>query len=73
MPPSAGAAYEGVNFEGRYTFEGVKTYNNVRYRLGSGTVTFADSSAKSLKTSQFYSTFTTPSGQLVYRYQYSQE
>ena len=73
MPPSLGPNLEGVNFEGRYTFEGTQNFSGVRYRIGSGCVVMTDSSARSLKTSQFYSTFATAAGTLAYRYQYSQE
>lgn len=73
MPPSAGANLEGLNFEGRYSFEGTFTRNNVRYRIGVGTVAFADSSAKAMKTDRFFETFNTSSGIPAYRWQYSQE
>lgn len=73
MPPVLGPQFEGVNFEGRYTFEGVQVLNGVRYRIGTGTVVFADGSARALKTSQFFQTITTASGLPAYRFQYSQE
>lgn len=73
MPPSAGANLEGINFEGRYTFEGTQLKNGVNYRMGVGTVAFADSSAKALKTDKFFETFQTSGGVPAYRYQYSQE
>ncbi|MCU0316798.1 MAG: prepilin-type N-terminal cleavage/methylation domain-containing protein [Fimbriimonadaceae bacterium] len=73
MPPSAGASLEGVNFEGRYSFEGTQRLNNVNYRIGVGTVAFADGSAKAIKTQRFFETFTTGGGLLAYRFQYSQE
>jgi prepilin-type N-terminal cleavage/methylation domain-containing protein len=72
----AASPFPGVNFEGRYSFEGTVAQANVsntRYRLGTGCVLMADGSAKALKTSQFFSTFTTAGGQLAYRYQYALE
>ena len=64
----------GVNFDGRYTFQGEKLVNNlVRYRVGTGAVSFADGHAKTLETSKFFSTFVTASGVPAYTYQYSRE
>ncbi len=71
-----GSPYQGVNFEGRYTFEGniaQASVSNTRYRIGIGTVAMTDGSAKALKTSNFFQTFQLASGQRAYRYQYSQE
>jgi len=72
---NAAAALNGVNFDGRYTFEGTKNMgpNNVPHRLGIGTVGMADGSARAIKTSAFFSTFTTSSGVPAYKYMYSRE
>jgi prepilin-type N-terminal cleavage/methylation domain-containing protein len=70
-----GAQYQGVNFDGRYNFEGVqpKGPNNVPHRMGSGVVGMADGSARVLKTSRVFETITTGGGVPAYRYQYSRE
>lgn len=68
--------FPGVNFEGRYSYQGEvaqPTVSNTKYRIGTGCVLMADGSAKALKTSQFFSTFTTAGNQLAYRYQYALE
>jgi len=70
-PPAS--AYSGVNFAGRYGYEGVQTVGAVPYKVGMGAVAFADGSVKALKTSKFFETFTTASGVKAFRYQYSGE
>ncbi len=68
--------YAGVNFEGRYTFEGTIAQASVggtRYRIGIGAVAFADGSVRALKTQQFFRTFDVGGGRLAYQYQYSQQ
>lgn len=70
MPPSYGAALEGLNFEGRYNRRGTQDFNGIPYRMGTGTVTFADGSARALTTERFFDIIDTPAGP-AYRYQYS--
>ncbi len=41
LPPSLGANFEGLNFEGRYTFEGTQTFSGVKYRIGAAMLEFA--------------------------------
>lgn len=68
--------YAGVNFEGRYTFEGTvaqTTVGGTRYRLGIGAVAFADGSVRALKTQQFFRTLDLGAGRTAYQFQYSQE
>lgn len=75
MQDSGDDRTRGLNFDGRYSSEGKKSIANaaVPIQIGTGTVALADGRAKAVKTSQFFKTFTTSSGQLAYSYQYSRE
>jgi hypothetical protein len=68
-----GAAFEGVNFDGRYSYEGVKQMGPVKYRIGTGAIAFADGHAGTFKTSKVFEMITLGSGQQAYKYQYSAE
>lgn len=64
----------GLNFDGRYTFQGEQRVNNlVRYRIGVGSVGFADGHARSIQTSKFFETIEVGGGLRAYRYQYARE
>jgi prepilin-type N-terminal cleavage/methylation domain-containing protein len=68
--------FPGVNFEGRYTFEGTirqPSVSNTPYRIGIGAIAFSDGSVKALKTSRFFETFVAGNGLRAYKYQYSLE
>ncbi|CAN1506027.1 Prokaryotic N-terminal methylation site [Fimbriimonadaceae bacterium] len=69
---NASATY-GVNFDGRYTFQGEKLVQGVRYRTGNGGVGFADGHAAMLQTDKFFSIQQVSGGLNAYRYQYSLE
>ncbi|MBC7807722.1 MAG: prepilin-type N-terminal cleavage/methylation domain-containing protein [Akkermansiaceae bacterium] len=75
-PPVAYASTEGVNFAGRFNYEGTKTYPGtgaVKYQIGFGPVGFTDGHVKAMKTDQFFETFITRNGARAYRYQYAAE
>ncbi|MDX2066652.1 MAG: prepilin-type N-terminal cleavage/methylation domain-containing protein [Fimbriimonadaceae bacterium] len=63
----------GLNFDGRYTFQGERLVNGVRYRIGNGAVGFADGHAATLETSRFFQIIQVSGGLNAYRWQYSQE
>lgn len=73
LPPSYGAALEGINFEGRYHKEPNRLFNGIPYRMGTATVSFVDGHAAAVKTGRFFDTITLGDGRLAYRYQYSRE
>lgn len=70
-PPAS--QYSGVNFAGRYNYEGIQQVGGVPYKVGQGAIAFADGSVKAMKTSKFFETFVTTSGLRAFRYQYSAE
>jgi prepilin-type N-terminal cleavage/methylation domain-containing protein len=75
VTPTGNPNTSGINFEGRYGYEGEKKVNgtNLVYRVGTGTVGMADGSAKAMKTSKMFELFTTSGGQAAYKYLYSRE
>ncbi|MBC8018652.1 MAG: prepilin-type N-terminal cleavage/methylation domain-containing protein [Verrucomicrobia bacterium] len=60
-------------FAGRYAFAGNVSAGGFTFPSGHGAVAFADGHVKNLRTETFFETFTTTSGRLAYRYQYSGE
>ncbi|MFQ3612075.1 MAG: prepilin-type N-terminal cleavage/methylation domain-containing protein [Fimbriimonadales bacterium] len=69
----ASSPYRGLNFAGRYAYEGERLYGGVPYRLGVGAVGFADGHVAALRTERFFEIITLPSGLRAYRYQYAGE
>ncbi len=69
----ASSPYRGLNFAGRYAYEGERLYQGVPYRLGVGAVGFADGHVAGMRTERFFTIFTTASGVPAYRYQYAGE
>jgi hypothetical protein len=63
----------GVNFDGRYTFQGERLVQGVRYRIGQGAVGFADGHASTMPTDRFYSTIPVSGGLQAYRFMYGLE
>ncbi|MBC8140138.1 MAG: prepilin-type N-terminal cleavage/methylation domain-containing protein [Armatimonadetes bacterium] len=74
--PPVTSSTEGVNFAGRYSFEGTKTYaatGQVKYQIGFGPVGFTDGHVKAMKTEQFFDTIILKNGARAYKYQYALE
>jgi catechol 2,3-dioxygenase-like lactoylglutathione lyase family enzyme len=69
----ASSPYRGLNFAGRYAYEGERLYQGVPYRLGVGAVGFADGHVAGMRTERLFTIFTTASGVPAYRYQYAGE